>query len=132
MQRIDYTTMRLQEGYDENYGDETGDEDQDGGDDDDDDDDDSFTRMSRANLAPGVVFNLGKLGTKRKRGKDAKPVDQLDLKTGKLLRRYASQTETCTTMRVSSIYISECCRNMRSDAYGFRWRFIEDCPEDGS
>lgn len=67
----------------------------------------------------------------RKRGKDGKPVDQLHAKTGEFLRRYTSQTDACNTMRISQIYVSECCRGARSEACGFKWRFSEDAPPEG-
>ena len=67
----------------------------------------------------------------RKRGKDGKPVDQLHAKTGEFLRRYSSQTVACSTMKISQIYVSECCRGARSEACGFKWRFSEDAPPEG-
>ena len=67
----------------------------------------------------------------RKRGKDGKPVDQLHAKTGEFLRRYSSQTDACNTMKISQIYVSECCRGARSEACGFKWRFSEDAPPEG-
>lgn len=79
-------------------------------------------------LAEMLSVSNSAVGGQRRRGKDAKPVDQLDIKTGELLRRYASQTDACTIMKVSQIYISECCRGLRSDCFGFKWRFADDAP----
>ena len=55
----------------------------------------------------------------------ARPVEQLDLATGKVLRWYASQNEAASVMKVNQVGISQCCRGIRKVAYGFGWRASE-------
>ena len=61
-------------------------------------------------------------GRRRTRGI---PVEQLDIDSGKVLRRYASQIEAAAAMGVNPVQISLCCRGKLSDAHGFMWRSSE-------
>lgn len=102
------------------------------GDDDDESEDEAMLLASAKNQPFSRILNIASTAVPRKRGKDAKPVDQLDIKTGELLRRYARQSDVCESMKVAQIYISECCRGMRSDCVGFKWRFADDAPPEGA
>jgi hypothetical protein len=59
-----------------------------------------------------------------------KPVEQIDMKTGKVLRRYASQGHAADKMKCTQGVISYCCRGERSHAYNFKWRFYRGPRED--
>lgn len=59
-----------------------------------------------------------------------KPVEQLDMKTGKVLRRYASQGHAAEKMKCTQGVISYCCRGERSHAYNFKWRFYRGTRTD--
>jgi hypothetical protein len=59
-----------------------------------------------------------------------KPVEQLDLKTGKVLRRYASQGHAADKMKCTQGVISYCCRGERTHAYNFKWRFYRGSRDD--
>lgn len=112
------------------------------GDEDSDDPDELEDRADSEEGQSGVKstkFLLNLAGTQpqqspvpRKRGKDSKPVDQLLASTGQLVRRYSSQTDACNSMKISQIYVSECCRGMRNECFGFKWRFRENAPKDGA
>ena len=54
-----------------------------------------------------------------------KPVEQLHLITGEVLRRYSSGRDAATLMEVSQSGISLCCKGVKPDAFGFKWRFYE-------
>ena len=54
-----------------------------------------------------------------------KPVEQLCLATGAVLRRYASGTDAAAAMQASQSGISLCCKGLKPDAFGFKWRFFE-------
>lgn len=60
-----------------------------------------------------------------------KCVEQLDFETGEVVRRYASGKEAAMVMQVSQGGISQCCTGIRSDCYGFKWRFFRGSTEDG-
>ncbi len=49
-------------------------------------------------------------------------VEQIDLVTGQVLRRYPSQGAAMQVMQGTQALISACCRNLRDEAYGFGWR----------
>jgi hypothetical protein len=53
------------------------------------------------------------------------PVEQCDLETGKVLRRYASQNEAATAMKTTQVGISQCCRGARKEFIGFSWKWSE-------
>lgn len=54
-----------------------------------------------------------------------KPVEQLDLETGEVLRRYPSGREAASQMKASQGGISQCCSGIKKEAYNFRWRNYE-------
>ena len=63
--------------------------------------------------------------------KGTKCVEQLDIHTLKVLRRYISGTEAAMAMQVSQSGISLCCNGSKTEAYGFKWRICEDpFPQD--
>jgi hypothetical protein len=53
-----------------------------------------------------------------------KPVEQLHIETGEVLRRYSSGREAARAMHVSQSGICLCCNGKKNDAHGFRWRFV--------
>eukprot|EP01041_Mallomonas_annulata_P002458 gene2458-4777_t len=55
-----------------------------------------------------------------------KPIEQMDIETGEVLRRYGSGRAASRAMQVSQSGISQCCKGIKTDAYGFKWRFIDD------
>jgi len=57
-------------------------------------------------------------------------VEQLDIDTGALLRRYFSLKKACHCMNVTLDYVEECCLGGRESAYGFKWRFTSSPVED--
>lgn len=59
-----------------------------------------------------------------------KPVEQLDIKTGKMLRRYASQGHAAIAMKCTQGVISYCCRGEKPHAYNFKWRFYRGDLDD--
>ena len=61
-------------------------------------------------------------GRRRTRGI---PVEQIDMETGKVLRRYTSQMVAAAAMGVNPVQISLCCRGKLNDAHGFMWRSSE-------
>lgn len=58
-------------------------------------------------------------------GRLGKPVEQLHLITGDVLRRYSSGRDAAALMEVSQSGISLCCKGIKPDAFGFKWRFYE-------
>jgi hypothetical protein len=68
------------------------------------------------------------------RGRSSKAVEQLDLHSGQVVRRYESQSEACLMMKIPQIYVSECCRGHRTHCHGFKWRFLDESsasPHEG-
>jgi hypothetical protein len=59
-----------------------------------------------------------------------KPVEQLDLATGEVVRRYPSGTDAALLMKASQGGISQCCNGVKADVYNFRWRWYEGPPID--
>jgi len=62
-----------------------------------------------------------------------KPVEQVEIDTGRVLRRYSSGKEAAKMMQASQSGISLCCKGKKVDAYGFKWRFYDgrsllSCP----
>lgn len=63
-------------------------------------------------------------------------VEQLDMETGAVVRRYFSLKKACHCMNVTMEYVEECCLGDRDSAYGFKWRFTskpveEEGPAEG-
>jgi hypothetical protein len=54
-----------------------------------------------------------------------KAVEQLDIETGQVLRRYCSQSKAAYAMQMSQSAISQCCRGLLAASRGFRWRVVE-------
>jgi hypothetical protein len=63
----------------------------------------------------------------RRKGRGV-PVEQLDLNSDTLLRRYSSQIVAGQALGVNQISISLCCRGKLPYAYGFKWR-LSECTE---
>jgi hypothetical protein len=61
--------------------------------------------------------------------RNTKCIEQLDLLTGKVLRRYNSGTDAAVAMQVSQSGISLCINGSKPDAYGFRWRVCDSFDE---
>jgi len=98
------------------------DDDEGGGDDDDDDDDDDSDDDDGGTDAPGA----------RRGGLPCQPVEQLELGTGRVIGRYASQAAAARILGLtSSSDISHCVRGERAQAHGFGWRHaVADRHED--
>lgn len=58
-------------------------------------------------------------------GSRTKPIEQLHIITGEVLRVYPSGKDAASFMNVSQSSISQCLQGKRSDCFGFRWRFYE-------
>lgn len=58
-------------------------------------------------------------------------IEQLDIHTHELLRRYHSQGAAMEAMQGTQALLSACVRGLRSDAYGFAWRVYDGPPIDG-
>ena len=52
-----------------------------------------------------------------------KPVEQIDLSTGKVLKVFVSQSEAARQTGFKNSYISACCRGKYKTAYGYCWRY---------
>jgi hypothetical protein len=63
------------------------------------------------------LFNGFRQGTK--------PLEQLDMDTGEVLRRYGSGKEAAYMMKASQGGISQCCTGIKTEAYNFKWRYYE-------
>jgi hypothetical protein len=59
-----------------------------------------------------------------------KPVEQIDIDTGEVLRRYVNQKEASNSMSIAYKSISKCCQNKEDSSHGFRWRYYEGPPID--
>ena len=53
----------------------------------------------------------------------SKPVDQLHIETGEVLRTWNSGSEAAHVLNLSHTGISQCCNGNKADANGFKWRF---------
>lgn len=54
--------------------------------------------------------------------KARQPVEQLDINTKKVLRRYPSQGAAMEAMHGTQALLSACVRGLKEHAYGFAWR----------
>ena len=54
-----------------------------------------------------------------------KLIEQCDLETKKVLRRYRSFDEINDAFGFESVIIYSCCTGNQADAYGFYWRLSE-------
>lgn len=72
----------------------------------------------------GGVYIVNRSGIK------TKPLEQLDLETGIVLRRYPSGTDAALLMKASQGGISQCCNGLKTEAYNFKWRWYEGPPID--
>lgn len=59
-------------------------------------------------------------------------MEQLDLHTEEVLRRYRTGTEAATLMKVFQAQISNCCTGKATSAYGFKWRKYVGPPIEDS
>jgi hypothetical protein len=57
-----------------------------------------------------------------------KPVEQIDLKTGEVLRVFETGADAARTFSISPNAISACCHGRRFSAAGFQWRFVHRDP----
>jgi hypothetical protein len=55
--------------------------------------------------------------------KNEKPVEQIDLSTGKILKKFVSQMEAARQTGFNNSYISECCSGRRKTCGGYIWRY---------
>jgi hypothetical protein len=53
------------------------------------------------------------------------PVEQLDMDTGDVVRRYPSANTAAKEMEANQGGINLCCQNKSKSAYHFKWRFYE-------
>jgi len=58
-----------------------------------------------------------------------KPVQQLDMATGKVVATFASQSEAERALNVSAGNISSVCHGKRESAYGYIWRFKDSTAD---
>jgi hypothetical protein len=52
-----------------------------------------------------------------------KPVQQIEIHSGKIIRRFSSGQELCRTLGLNQAEISKCCNGLKDSAYGYRWQF---------
>lgn len=57
----------------------------------------------------------------------SKPVLQLDKKTGEVIRRWECIKDAARKLKISAGSVSGCCHGKGKSAYGFRWRFDDEC-----
>lgn len=58
---------------------------------------------------------------------NSRVIEQVDMLTGEVLRRYASSSEAATVLNISSASaILNCIQGRSSSSYGFYWRYCED------
>jgi hypothetical protein len=53
------------------------------------------------------------------------PIEQLDMDSGDVVRRYPSANTAAKEMEANQGGITQCCMNKSKSAYNFRWRFYE-------
>ena len=76
------------------------------------------------------TLNGGGVSFVNRSGIKVKPLEQLDLETGTVVRRYPSGTDAALLMKASQGGISQCCNGLKSEAYNFKWRWYEGPPID--
>ena len=55
------------------------------------------------------------------------PVEQLDIKTNKVVAQYKSFSEAAHALNIASgSHIGHCCAGHRKTAYGYKWRYINE------
>lgn len=83
---------------------------------------------ARRDPAPSSASTVqgGKRGRKRAVVAVTAAVEQCDVATGEVYRRYSSASTAAAAMQVSAESVVECCRGATSAASGFGWRFITD------
>jgi hypothetical protein len=59
-----------------------------------------------------------------------KPVEQIDMKTGVVLRVFDTGADAARTFNISPNAISACCHGRRFSAAGFQWRFAHREPSE--
>ena len=93
----------------------------------------SSGRPMRVPIVPGKLVMRPPPGLPGGNPRATKAVEQCDLYSGKVLRRYESGSVAALAMRVTQSGISLCCNGIKSEAYGFQWRFCDndDQPPDG-
>jgi hypothetical protein len=62
--------------------------------------------------------------------KARQPVEQLDITTKEVLRRYPSQGAAMDAMHGTQALLSACVRGLKAAAYGFAWRTYSGPPID--
>lgn len=62
--------------------------------------------------------------------RSTKAVEQLHILTGEVLRIYPSGKHAATFLNVSQSGISQCLTGVKTDCYGFRWRYYSGPPID--
>jgi hypothetical protein len=62
----------------------------------------------------------GKFG---KYSKSAKPVDQIDISTGAIIKRFDSIVEANRLLGIKSGLITRCCKEEINKTHGFKWRY---------
>jgi len=67
-------------------------------------------------------------------GTRAKPVEQVDVVTGRVIACYASVTEASKVTKVNLGHVCEVARGERKRAGGYSWRYVrvEDGKEEGT
>lgn len=66
---------------------------------------------------------FGKHHTEEAINKIKKPIEQIDIETGKVLRTWKSATDVHNELGWSIGNISNCCRGIKKYAYGYIWKF---------
>lgn len=69
-----------------------------------------------------------RIGEKHINGILAKPVLQIDIKTGEIIKEFPSTNEVKRQLGINQSHISKCCNGKRNTCGGFKWAFKKvDC-----
>ncbi len=79
---------------------------------------------SRSKMAKNKIYNHGKIPNL-----GLKPVNQIDLKTGNVIKTFPSQNEASKTTNILQSAISNCCLSKTKSAGGYGWEFAERSKE---
>ena len=61
-----------------------------------------------------------------KKDYSAKPVCQIDLKTGAVLKTFSSISEAAKSVNGDMSYISKVCRGIQHSSKGYGWKYLDD------
>ena len=71
-----------------------------------------------------VKYNVN-YGTRNERmaEKKSKPVLQIDIKTGEIIKEFPSTMEVQRQLGINNSHISQCCKGKLKSAYCFKWQY---------